>query len=118
MNVLVTHGPPRVHVDLMDPSCYYLLKEVRRLRPRLRVSGHVQDGHGSEFFGYDAPQRACEQVVMDVGLGRLIIVLKMDTGSSEGVLERPEGHWAISSMCLRSVGFRKTERRDTVGVVM
>lgn len=46
-DILVTHSPPRHHLDLpRGMGCEWLLKEVWKVRPRLHVSGHVHCGHG------------------------------------------------------------------------
>ncbi|KAK0616856.1 hypothetical protein B0T14DRAFT_538600 [Immersiella caudata] len=37
IDVLVTHGPPRAHLDLFNIGCDDLLREVWRFRPRLHV---------------------------------------------------------------------------------
>ncbi|KXL47107.1 hypothetical protein M433DRAFT_173387 [Acidomyces richmondensis BFW] len=52
VDILVTHQPPKFHLDL--PSALgdeYLLEEVRRVKPQIHVFGHVHAGR-SDFFGW------------------------------------------------------------------
>ncbi|OHF02445.1 metallophosphoesterase domain-containing protein [Colletotrichum orchidophilum] len=65
-DILVTHAPPKGHMD--DPrgnwGCEMLLREVWRARPRLHVFGHVHCGHGREAVAFDGLQAAYENVVL------------------------------------------------------
>lgn len=46
-DILVTHSPPRHHLDLpRGMGCEWLLKEIWNVRPRLHVFGHIHCGHG------------------------------------------------------------------------
>lgn len=51
IDVLVTHGPPLGHGDLVAHrdervGCADLLEAVQRVRPRLHVFGHIHEGYG------------------------------------------------------------------------
>lgn len=54
LDLLVTHGPPYGHGDLVPGhdgparavGCAELLAAVRRARPRVHVFGHIHEGHG------------------------------------------------------------------------
>ncbi|SPQ23751.1 031c68b4-9375-49ab-9189-0b415b5ab89a [Thermothielavioides terrestris] len=61
-DVLVTHTPPRHHLDL-GLGCAGLLDEVWRVKPKLHVFGHVHWGHGTEAVYYDECQRAYESLM-------------------------------------------------------
>ncbi|KAI9841088.1 MAG: hypothetical protein M1837_000992 [Sclerophora amabilis] len=62
-DILVTHTPPRFHLDLPAAlGCDALLKEVWRVRPTLHVFGHVHSGHGKEHVWWDEAQMAYERV--------------------------------------------------------
>ncbi|KAK8037764.1 Metallo-dependent phosphatase [Apiospora marii] len=65
VDILVTHGPPKAHLDLQGLGCEHLLREVWRVRSKLRlhVFGHVHEGHGQEWVPFDELQRAYEQTV-------------------------------------------------------
>ena len=62
-DVLVTHTPPRWHLDLpAGLGCRFLLKEVWRVKPRVHVFGHVHAGRGKEAAFWDAGQKAYERL--------------------------------------------------------
>ena len=62
-DVLVTHTPPRWHLDLpIGMGCEYLLKEVWRIRPKLHIFGHVHAGRGREDVFWDAEQESYENL--------------------------------------------------------
>jgi Icc-related predicted phosphoesterase len=51
IDVLITHTPPHGILDCTNSGtihagCPYLLEEMRRIRPRLHVFGHVHASHG------------------------------------------------------------------------
>ncbi|KAI0484603.1 Metallo-dependent phosphatase [Xylariaceae sp. FL0804] len=85
-DVLVTHGPPRAHLDSASGSgggarslgCEHLLRELWRVRPALHVFGHVHAGYGHEGdVRFDALQAAYEQVVLaGGGVGNLLRVVR------------------------------------------
>ena len=60
--ILITHAPPKYHLDLVNPSlgCEHLLKEVWRVKPRLHVFGHVHVGAGKRVVWWDEAQKAYE----------------------------------------------------------
>ncbi|KAJ0124916.1 hypothetical protein J7T55_006259 [Diaporthe amygdali] len=72
VDILVTHGAPRGHLVLMSMGCAHLLREVWRTRPRLHVFGHVHEGYGREWVGFDKTQGAFEGVVINTGLERIL----------------------------------------------
>ena len=52
IDILITHTPPYGILDLPTSranhlGCPYLLEEMKRIRPRLHVFGHVHASHGS-----------------------------------------------------------------------
>jgi hypothetical protein len=69
MDILVTHTPPKYHLDLFSPSlgCEFLLKEVWRTKPRLHVFGHVHSGAGRETVWWDEGQEAYERAMAQTG---------------------------------------------------
>lgn len=67
-DILLTHGPPRGHLD-QGKGCPQLLKEIWRARPKLVVFGHIHAGHGVEHVEYDGILRAYDGVMAgDKGL--------------------------------------------------
>lgn len=61
-DVLITHTPPKHHVDL-DLGCEGLLKEIWEVKPKLHVVGHVHSAHGREALFWDEGQRAYERIM-------------------------------------------------------
>lgn len=62
-DVLITHTPPRHHLDLpAGLGCNYLSKEIWRVRPKLHVFGHVHAGYGREQVFWDDTQRVYEKL--------------------------------------------------------
>ncbi|KAK0708049.1 Metallo-dependent phosphatase-like protein [Lasiosphaeris hirsuta] len=66
-DILVTHVPPRTHLDLLHLGCGFLLGELWRVRPRLHVFGHIHAGRGQEQLYFDPLQQAYERAVVSRG---------------------------------------------------
>lgn len=69
-DILVTHGPPKFHLDARDfhrAGCPYLGVEVARIRPRLHVFGHIHASYGREDAVLDGMQRYYEEVMIGWG---------------------------------------------------
>ncbi|KAJ3554470.1 hypothetical protein NPX13_g10602 [Xylaria arbuscula] len=66
-DILITHGPPRAHLDLTTLGCNYLLRELWRVHPSLHVFGHVHEGYGHEWAHFDELQYAYERAILDGG---------------------------------------------------
>jgi predicted MPP superfamily phosphohydrolase len=63
-DILVTHTPPKYHLDLPLPQglgCEHLLKEVERVKPVLHVFGHVHWGAGRTVVSWDKAHDAYTQ---------------------------------------------------------
>ncbi|POR39223.1 Uncharacterized protein TPAR_00581 [Tolypocladium paradoxum] len=67
LDILVTHGPPRAHLDLLNLGCVHLLRELWRTQQVLHVFGHVHEGYGSDWLNFDNIQQAYERVVISKG---------------------------------------------------
>ncbi|OKL56300.1 hypothetical protein UA08_08552 [Talaromyces atroroseus] len=67
IDILVTHGPPRTHLDLLNLGCVHLLQEIWRVRPHLHIFGHVHDGAGTEWLQFDLLQKLYEQTIISGG---------------------------------------------------
>lgn len=62
-DVLITHTPPRHHLDLpQGHGCEFLLRETWRVRPPVHICGHVHAGYGREAVFWDEAQRAYERI--------------------------------------------------------
>lgn len=66
-DVLVTHGPPRAYLNLLNIGYDHLLQEIWRFRPRIHVFGHVHAGRGQEWLPYSPSQAAFERGVIERG---------------------------------------------------
>ncbi|KAI1185628.1 Metallo-dependent phosphatase [Nemania serpens] len=66
-DILITHGPPRAHLDLTTLGCNDLLRELWRVHPILHVFGHVHEGYGHEQIQFDRLQDAYEGCIIDGG---------------------------------------------------
>ncbi|KAH5603690.1 hypothetical protein HBI81_109240 [Parastagonospora nodorum] len=73
-DVLLTHSPARGHVDA-NLGCKALLKEIRRVRPRVSVCGHVHHARGVERGEWGGVSEGHDAVGMGEGgvwgLGRM-----------------------------------------------
>ncbi|OAA62326.1 Metallophosphoesterase domain protein [Cordyceps fumosorosea ARSEF 2679] len=61
-DILVTHTPPKHHLDL-DLGCPHLLREVWRVKPRLHIFGHCHWAYGQEAIYFDEMQAAYETLL-------------------------------------------------------
>ncbi|CAI6342588.1 unnamed protein product [Periconia digitata] len=66
-DILVTHGPPKGHLDAGHIGCQHLLSQVWRMKPRLHVFGHAHGGYGTETAQFDGLQKAYENAVISGG---------------------------------------------------
>lgn len=74
-DILVTHGSPRAHLDLLNLGCPSLLAEIWRVKPRLHVFGHVHEGYGTENLDFSDVQSLFERtVICRGGIGNLICI--------------------------------------------
>lgn len=63
VDILLTHGPPKGHLDSQGKGCPQLLREIWRARPRLVVFGHIHIGRGAEHVAFDAVQKAYDGII-------------------------------------------------------
>ncbi|KDQ29029.1 hypothetical protein PLEOSDRAFT_1039502 [Pleurotus ostreatus PC15] len=63
LDVLVTHGPPKGHVDHLGYGCEGLLDGIWRVKPKVMICGHIHAGRGMELLKWDEGQRMWENVV-------------------------------------------------------
>lgn len=117
IDILITHGPPRAHLDLLSLGCVHLLKTLWRVRPRLHVFGHVHEGAGTEWLLFDALQEKYERTVVVGGGFWNLMAVAWEFG--RGIFGRRD----VEAKCLLvnpSVvgGLRDDERRGAVRVVI
>ncbi|KAL8806430.1 MAG: hypothetical protein Q9182_001345 [Xanthomendoza sp. 2 TL-2023] len=66
-DILLTHGPPKYHLDLSDAKgCPFLATEVwsRPAPLKLMVFGHIHEGHGREDLPFDHVQCLKEELLL------------------------------------------------------
>ncbi|KAL5341735.1 Metallo-dependent phosphatase-like protein [Aspergillus crustosus] len=66
-DILITHGPPRAHLDLGHLGCSSLLARLWKLqqKPKLHVFGHIHGAYGKETVFWDSFQRSYEYIMED-----------------------------------------------------
>jgi predicted phosphodiesterase len=67
-DIVITHGPPRYHLDGRNShhqGCPSLGRELIRVRPRLVVFGHIHISYGREDVVLDGIQRTYEAILND-----------------------------------------------------
>jgi Icc-related predicted phosphoesterase len=65
VDILVTHNPPKWHLDLPTSGGLgdeYELQEIWRTKPTLQVCGHVHSGYGKEYLWWDRSQKLFEEL--------------------------------------------------------
>jgi hypothetical protein len=63
-DVLVTHAPPKYHLDLpIAHGCKFLLQQTWKVRPILHVFGHIHSAYGKETAHWDESQDAYERLL-------------------------------------------------------
>lgn len=63
IDILITHGPPLAHLDLLKFGCAHLLRTLCRVKPRLHVFGHIHEGVGTDWMLFNGLQSAYERTV-------------------------------------------------------
>lgn len=57
VDVVITHGPPRGHLDMtvsgIEAGCPHLLRMLERVRPRLHCFGHIHEAWGAEVISWN-----------------------------------------------------------------
>lgn len=108
-DILVTHMPPRFHLDIAGFGDDNLLKELWRTRPRLHVFGHVHEGWGKDLMIYDQFEAWYEDIYR--GSGGLFALLKLLFRSITFVWRPRSTRGTILVNAAVVGGLRETERR-------
>jgi hypothetical protein len=116
-DILITHGPPRAHLDLLNMGCDHLLDELSRVRPALHVFGHVHDGYGQEWLHYDGVQRAFEKLV--IARGGMLNLWRVVTEAALRCFRKPTRASATLLVNPSAVGgWRNDQRRQPIVVAI
>lgn len=64
-DILLTHGPPKTHLDIGQLGCQFLLRALwsMKRKPLLHVFGHIHGGYGEETLCWDAFQAMYENTL-------------------------------------------------------
>lgn len=112
IDILITHSPPRGHLDLAGLGCVHLLGELWRLRPRLHVFGHVHEGYGKEGLVFDGLQAAFERLIIcGGGIASLLGVVK------EAISSRLAGDGVVQTILVNAAvvgGLRDKMKRQPI----
>ena len=117
-DILLTHGPPKGHLDTYDgrtKGCPHLLRELWRLRKdkgklKLVVFGHIHDGYGQEVLSFDARQRYFDGVMTgEKGWVAVVILMLIWCLGKIGMIERrkEEGVRLVNTAHLVNDGSKK-----------
>lgn len=74
-DIVLTHGPPKGHLDLGGKGCQWFLQELCRVKPRVVVFEHIHQGRGQEALAWDLIQKGydfpgvLEVVIMALAFG-------------------------------------------------
>jgi hypothetical protein len=118
IDILVTHGPPKHHLDLDHLGCSFLLREVQSKLPPLHVFGHIHAGYGRRSVVWDHFEAAYERTISDAGswfdLARMLIF------SAFRVRRNMAGVGSSTVFVNASAvgGFRDEQRREAITVVI
>ncbi|KAI9848758.1 MAG: hypothetical protein M1837_006845 [Sclerophora amabilis] len=121
-DILLTHGPPKFHLDQNVLGNAYLLKELCRVRPRLVVFGHIHGGYGQEVVAFDALQSAFESVrigdggIMSVSLMLFHMLLEWIWFALGRAAARPAGMLTRLVNAAAVGGPRNRDRRSPITV--
>ena len=93
-DILLTHGPPKWHLDANALGNEYLLKELRRTKLPLVVFGHIHAGYGHDVIAFDDVQVAYEDIVFGkkgiLPLITMILHLLIDGTYKKWIGSRPK----------------------------
>jgi predicted MPP superfamily phosphohydrolase len=93
IDILITHTPPKYHLDLPLPKgigCEHLLREVKRVKPTLHVFGHVHWGAGQTVVWWDKAHDA------------YVRGLSIESGWTRGLLN-PRLWWNLVRVAYRGI---------------
>lgn len=115
-DLLVTHMPPRFHLDIAGFGDANLLKELWRTRPRLHVFGHVHGGWGKDILIYDEFEMWYEEICR--GSGGFFALLMMLFRCFTFVWRPRDTRGTILVNAAAVGGLRETERRSPTIVLI
>ncbi|VUC25428.1 unnamed protein product [Clonostachys rosea] len=115
-DVLITHTPPRGHLDATQLGCAHLLRELWHVRPRLHIFGHIHAGYGQEWLQFDGLQEAYERIILTGGRFSNLMYLLYAYACSR-FLSPKESRCLLVNPAIIG-GLRDEERREPIRVVI
>lgn len=122
-DILLTHGPPKTHLDLGHLGCQYLLSALwsMKRKPIFLVCGHIHGGYGEEVLCWDAFQAAYESAMTGnkgwLGLVKLAYyAFQRAFARSFGTWDRKEQTHLVNAAAIG--GVRDEKRRDPIVVTI
>jgi predicted phosphohydrolase len=113
-DILVTHSPPRCHLDLGEGDDD-LLREIWRVRPKLHCWGHMHAGHGRDVLIYDRFQYLYERVCRgQAGVLSVVLMVVLLAWHKVFPLDNMESATTIVNAAV--VGGRSNKKRRDVQV--
>ncbi|KAL4911421.1 hypothetical protein BDW74DRAFT_8177 [Aspergillus multicolor] len=118
-DILITHGPPKAHLDLGHLGCPSLRQMLWKMErpPLLHVFGHIHGGYGKEVTHWDSFQRAYEAIMDDhwKGLNLLVLLYCWILGNLTGWAEAGKrGTVMVNAAAIG--GVRDEKRREAICV--
>ncbi|MCJ1253565.1 hypothetical protein MMC24_001377 [Lignoscripta atroalba] len=112
VDILITHMPPRFHLDIDGLGDESLLRELWRTRPALHVFGHLHGGYGKDLIVYDDFE--VQYTMAFRGQGVLLAIVRMGYHLlSSALRSRPvNGTWLVNASAVG--GLRDDVRRTPI----
>lgn len=117
VDILLTHTPPKGHMDL-NHGCDMLLDEIWRLKkkPSLHVFGHIHAGYGKQTAFFDKFQLMYENIMRGDTSIRALIALVYEYFKTRIFTEQEPGSETIMINASIVGGLRDELRRDPIKV--
>lgn len=119
VDILITHGPPKGHLDVNGLGCEFLLKRLWKMskKPKLHVFGHIHAGYGIERVYFDRIQRAYDDVMLSYDrVFSLVCLILLYLASLLGFEERQPSTWLVNGSAVG--GLRDENRRAAITVTI
>jgi len=117
-DILLTHGPPKHHLDLGHLGCSFLLQELKTKSPLMHAFGHIHAGYSRRTVVWDSFESACGRALGEDGtwldLAKMVtcivprLRIKRDVDARSTVL--------VNAAAIG--GFRDNERREAITVIV
>ena len=113
-DILVTHVPPKFHLDagLGDEN---LLREMTRIKPQMHIFGHIHVGRGQDHVLYDDFETSFENVLRS---GSWLSFARMLFQYLSFLWSPQHCHGTVLVNAAMVGGFRDTERRTPIELLI